>query len=146
MEYYEENPLEEQLTLCGQLVVIDFFVYIHILFGHFAAAVKFNRPGKSYHTTSDVDFRNIPKDVLRILSAYHNGIDCRHFTSQRIYLNLKGTDYAIWFREMIRSVKGIGQESYLRVQTFYPIELPEEVAKIKALTATKVADTLLFYI
>ncbi|TFF40642.1 hypothetical protein [Mucilaginibacter psychrotolerans] len=145
-EYYEEgNALEERLNLCGNLVVIDSFVYIHTLFGHFAESVKFNRPGKTYHRNTAVDFRNIPKEVFFILETYSKSIDCQYFNKQFIFLNLKGIDYAIWFRSLNKSLKGGGVQNYLRVQTYYPVELLDDRSKINTLILTKVNDELGFY-
>jgi hypothetical protein len=146
-EYYEENNKpEENLNLCGNLIVIDNFVYIHTLFGHFAADIKFNRPGKSYHRSGNVDFRNIPKEVLSILQEYKQHIECQYFNKQAIFFNLAGTDYAIWFRPLTRSVKGESTQAYLRVQTYYPVELPDDQNKISGMNKIKVSEALSFYI
>ncbi len=146
-EYYEENNNpEENLNLCGNLIVIDSFVYIHTLFGHFAADIKFNRSGKSYHKDGNVDFRNIPKEVLSILQAYEQHIACQYFNKQAIFFNLNGTDYAIWFRPMKRSVKGGPPQDYLRVQTYYPVEMPDDQNKINAMSKIKISEALSFYI
>jgi hypothetical protein len=146
-EYYEENnPIESTIDVCGSLVVIDNFVYIHTLFGHFAADVKFNRPGKTYHRLANIDFRNIPKEILCILEEYSKHVNCQYFNKQAIFFNLKGTNYAIWFRLMIRSIKGGETQDYLRVQTYYPIELQEDINKIRCTTLLKVDANLGFYI
>lgn len=146
-EYYEElDANEELMAFCNEKVVIDFFAYIHILFGHFAAGIKFQRPGKSYHSNDTIDFRRIPKNIISILTEYSDQGLCHHFNKQNIFFNLKQKNYAIWFRSMTRSVKGKGQENYLRVQTFYPIELAEDISKLQKLELLKVNNDLSFYV
>ena len=146
-EFYEENnPVEETINLCGELVVIDNFVYIHTLFGHFAAAIKFGRSGKSYHSVDKVDYKNLPKEILSILAIFSKTVDCKHFDKQSIFFNYHGSDFAIWFRPLARSVKKIGQQSILRVQTFYPVELADDLKKIAVAQKVKANDDLYFYI
>jgi len=146
-EFYEENnPLEEVVNLCGELAVIDNFVYIHTLFGHFAAGIKFNRPGKSYHSVEKVDYKNLPKEIASILTLYSKAVDCKDFDKQSIFFNYHGGDFAIWFRPLIRYVKKIGQQSILRVQTFYPVELQDDLKKIANAQKVKANDELYFYL
>lgn len=146
-EYYEDtDPTEEVLIICEELIVINHYVYVHTLFGHFAEDLKFNRPGKTYHRIKNFDFLNLPKEILTILSLYVNHIDCRSFNKQSIFLNLSGIDYAIWFRKMKRSVKGNALLSYLRVQTFYPVELKNDRDQILQKIPFRVNDILTFYI
>jgi hypothetical protein len=83
--------------------------------------------------------------IKDILTDYNQAAKCANFNSERIYFNLKGTDYAIWFRAMTRSIKGKGQESYLRVQTFYPVELPEELGKLRSMIVIKANQHLSIY-
>jgi hypothetical protein len=146
-EYYEENKqVEDTLELCGNLIVVDSFAYVHTLFAHFAADVKFNRPGKSYHKNGSVDFRNIPKEILSILNQYGQQVDCKYFNKQVVFFNLNGVDYAIWFRLMTKSLKGGLKQDYLRVQTYYPIELADESDKIKKMDKIKANENLTFYV
>jgi len=146
-EYYEEdNAEEETITLCGSLIVIDYFVYVHTLFGHFAEQVKFGRPGKSYHRNTNVDFRNIPQEILSILSLYIGNIDCNKFNKQYLFFNKDGIDCAIWFRPLNRFLKGGIMQSYLRAQTFYPIELKKDIDKVKNMDILKINNSLSFYI
>ncbi|OOQ59118.1 hypothetical protein [Mucilaginibacter pedocola] len=146
-EYYEENKQQEEiLTLCGNLIVVDSFVYVHTLFAHFAADVKFNRPGKTYHRNGVIDFKNIPKEILSILIEYQQTVDCTYFNKQVIFFNLKSVDYAIWFRSMTKSLKGGITQDYLRVQTFYPVELLSDREKIKNMDKITVNDNLSFYV
>lgn len=146
-EYYEElKDTKETIKICNNLIVVDCFVYTHTLFGHFAEGVKFNRLGKSYHKDGSVDFRNIPKEILRVLEVYAKHIDCKSFNKASIFFSMNNIDYAIWFRAMSKSLKGGVVENYLRVQTFYPIELQEEREKIAAMDQIKINNEMIFYV
>jgi hypothetical protein len=113
--------------------------------GHYSERLKFGRPGKSYYTDDQIDFKIIPKIILNILEIYVNDGLCSHFGGQCIFLNIRGNDYAIWFRLLKRSVKG-GQENILRIQTFYPVEHLDDLGKIKKMQKYYANGDIVFYI
>ena len=116
------------------------------MFGHFAEGIKFGRPNKSYHLNDAIDFRRIPDTIVSMIKTYADLGFCQHFNGQNIFFNLQGKDYVIWFRPMTRSLKGNGKEDYMRVQTFYPVELAEDISKIQKLQISMVNSNLSFYI
>jgi hypothetical protein len=146
-EYYQElGKVEEMIELCGNLIVINQFAYVHILLGHFAKDIKYNRTDKSYHRSNIVDFKNIPTAIIEILNLYKSEIDCKYFDSQKIFFTLNNQDYVIWFRQMKRFLLGNVEEVYLRVQTFYPVELQEDITKIKGMLSIKANENIAFYV
>ena len=145
-EYYEEIKANEELMdFCGEKLVIDHFAYTHILLRHYSSNTKFGRQGKSYHTDQEIDFKEIPAIILELLKSCSDRNLTASFQGDHIFFNLRGKDYALWFRRINRSIKG-GTEKILRVQTFYPIESPYELSKLKELQQTPIIDDLAFYI
>ena len=107
LEYYQENNEVESIEINRQNIRIDSFSFIHILFRHYAQVIKEYQAGKTYHEDLSIDYKNIPKELLRIIRTY-NLLDNTNFDNQKIYFSLNGKIYAVWFRAIRRSVRGGG--------------------------------------
>lgn len=95
---------------------------------HYSKIIKEYQVGKSYHEFG-IDYKNIPKELLRIIQAY-NALENTNFDGQKIYFSLQRKIYAIWFRGIMRDIKGGETIEELRVQTLYPVEDMKEIERV----------------
>lgn len=127
-EYFEDFPKQEQaIEIFGKKIVIDSFAHIHILFRHYAKALKEHQMDKSYHFDLSIDYKEIPTLIFSVLSMYKQ---LGFMVERNLDFELRGQQYSIWLRPMKRSVKGIGEEAFLRVQTFYPVDMEPDLTRI----------------
>jgi len=143
--FYEENGPKWTMAVDGKNLRVDSFSYIHILFRHFGQSIKDHQEGKSYHVEG-LDYRNLPLELGKIISAYSK-ISTGQFDGLKIFFNMHGKVYAIWFREVRTGINGRGVLSEFRVQTFYPVEDPQELKKINFNYTNKVeSDDFIFFL
>jgi hypothetical protein len=146
-EYYQEYDVKkDSMTFCGKETIVDSFAYTHILMRHFSPTGKFGRPGLTFHHDQAIDVNNLPKSILYFLGQYDQHIGINHFNRQQIYFNLNDRNYVIWFKELPRNIAGGGQLLFLRVQTFYPAELANDVLSISKMIKVRINGNLSFYI
>lgn len=128
-EYYEENEDIVRAKINNNAIRIDSFSFIHILFRHYSQIIKEYQVGKSYHDES-FDYKNIPKELLRIIEAY-NSLQPKSFDARRIYFLFRDRLHAIWFRSIRYNEPGGKVKTELRVQTLYPVEDIKEKEQAK---------------
>ena len=137
-EFYQELNADEQIVQIKHInILIDPYSYVHILFRHYSKNIKKHQSDKSYHFDHNIDFKNIPLILNDILNCYKNEIDHSHFNEQNIYVKINDTIYAIWFKKIIKNIKGGTKLEFLRAQTFYPVEAQYEMEKIKNMSIQK---------
>ena len=120
--YYQEvGATEQTITFAGGKIVVDSYAYIHILFRHYSQGVKSYQSGKSYHFDVAFDHTNLSNYLVDIIASYFRNLPASGIQDDRLFVRVRGTLYALWFRKMTRSVKGNSKENYYRLQTFYPI-------------------------
>ncbi|TKB95736.1 hypothetical protein [Pedobacter cryophilus] len=145
LEYYDEgNSKEDIVNICNHKFVIDSYVYIHVLFRHFAETVMEHQQ-KSYHTIKHFEHKNLPKQILEMLKNYSLVVDCNSFDKEKLFFKLDDTHFALWFKEIEFNKKGKSKERVIQLQTLYPVELRHDFEKIKNLTPIKFDSTLWFY-
>lgn len=140
-EFYEEVPNQEQaIEICGKKVVIDSFAYIHILFRHYSKTIKEHQVDKTYHFDTNIDYKEIPNVLYEILTQYKkNGFE---FDGKCIDFILRNQIYSMWFRPFTRHSKGNVKETFLRLQTFYPVEKEPDIGRAAAKTEFDITNEL----
>ncbi len=123
-EYYEENPPEIEVEVCGHKVYINAFMYIHVLSRHYARITKEHLHNKSYHDER-VNHNDLPKQIQDILENY-SSISPKSFDKQKIYFNINSDPFVIW----LKLDKGSQPHRY-RVNSFYPLDEPTEIAHLQ---------------
>jgi hypothetical protein len=146
-EYYQEYDVRKDITtFCGRETVVDGFTYTHILMRHFSPYAKFGRPGLTFHHDPEIDVANLPRSIFYFLSQYDRYVGATCFNEENIFFRFNGRNYVIWFKKLERKIKGGNLINYLRVQTFYPAELQNDVQAMCALNMIRISDRLSFYV
>lgn len=147
LEFYEEgNSNEEVIEICNNRFVIDSFVYVHVLFRHYAESVKEHQHGKSYHSIEHFDHKNIPNDILSVLTKYVTIVNCQAFDKEKIFFEFKGQLFALWYKEIERRRKNKPKETVLQIQTLYPVKEQRDLLKIELLMRTPADNEMAFFI
>jgi hypothetical protein len=146
-EFYEElGTNDEKINLFNQIVLIDAYCFVHILFRHYSALIKEHQMTKTYHYDENIDFRTIPSFLKFVIEIFGRTISAISFNQRTITFVYNGKPYAIWFRPFKISYAGNNVVNYLRLQTFYPIELASDLWKISKMNKIKVDESLSFLI
>jgi hypothetical protein len=147
LEYYEEGYNgEESIEICNNRFVIDSFVYVHVLFRHYAEMVKEHQVGKSYHSIDHFDYRYIPKQIIEVLTHFATFANCQKFDMEKIFFELNGQLFALWFKEVDRQKKGKPKEKVLQIQTLYPVVEQRDLDKIATLNRTQANENTFFFL
>ena len=126
-------------------IVIDSYVYIHVLFRHFAENVTNYQIDKTFHfDQSNISHEWLPNQIKHHIETFFLIVPVSEFNERFISMKLKGNFYEIWFREMQKSVKGENLE-FLRVQSFYPVSKEKDLNKIKAMNEIVVNAELSYF-
>jgi len=125
-----ENEKNINLTInfSNNKIEFDEFSLIHILYGHYAQIIK-EDANKTYHYE---EFKPdiLPSKLNEILTEigktnYYNEIP------EQIYFEYKDITYAVWIKEETKQIKGKGNIQYYHLKTFYPLELENDLNKVK---------------
>lgn len=145
--YYQELSAPEQtVTFAGGKIVVDSYAYVHILFRHYSRSVKPYQSGKSYHFDIAFDHAELPNFLVDIIASYFRNLPTCSIQDDRLFVRVRGTLYALWFRKMTRSLKGNTKEVYYRLQTFYPITEQKDLLYASLLKEITADDGIgLFY-
>jgi hypothetical protein len=146
-EYYQEYTVKQDtFEFCGRETVIDAYAYTHVLLRHFSPFSKFGRPGLTFHHDPDIDVENLPIAIKNILQQFEEYIGIAHFHPEKVYLNLNGRNYVIWYKQLPRNAKGGERIWFLRVQSFYPAELGIDLKAVNEMRKIQVTPKLAFFI
>ncbi|MCB2196460.1 MAG: hypothetical protein KQH79_11420 [Bacteroidetes bacterium] len=124
----------------SNVVEFDEFSVTHIFFRHYAQIMKQTELDKSFHT-NDIDYTKIGielKDILEQIDKsglFKNG-------ERKVVFEYKGKPFIVYITEKQRSVPGLGQQTYFRIDTFYPVEDTKELKLISALRQDRISDEL----
>lgn len=144
-EFYQEVDFAEQILEIGQhRVLLNSYSYVHILFRHYAGGIK-QYQNKSYHFNQLINFKEIPLVLYEIINSY-SILHIEKFNGSNLFLKINGQNYAIWFKLFKRSERVIGEQRYLRVETFYPIELERDFRKLSHMELQEERNGYAFYI
>lgn len=147
-EYHQELGVNEiVLDLYGRnKILIDQFCFVHILFRHFAAYVKdYQRHETSYHFDRGVRYKDLPSFLTKFVSIFSKNCSAAEFNGRSIDLIFKGKKYSLWFRPFTIFKSG-APVKYLRLETFYPIEILRDKIRVQKLRKRKINKNLTFLI
>lgn len=146
-EYFQElGNLEIVINYVNGNIVIDSYIYFHVLFRHFAERVTNYQIDKSYHFDQlNICHEWLPDQIKEHIKSYFSHVSPYEFNERFISMKLNGEYYDIWFRKMSKSIKG-GTKNFLRVQSFYPVKLEKDLMRIFKLKESKVNENLSFFI
>lgn len=147
-EYFQELGKNEiVIPYTSGEIVIDSYVYIHVLFRHFAQTVTYYQDEKSYHFDQiNISHEWLLDQIANYVQEYLLLAPAGSFNERFISLKLNGQYYDIWLRKMSKSIKGGGVRKFLRVQSYYPVDKEKDLKRIKALNEIKVSENLSFFV
>ena len=131
IEDYEKSDFE--IPFNGQIIEFTSYSLIHITSRHYSEAIK-NREEKTYHYKNflpkelHIDLKNILLEIDKL-----NVINLNN--TNNIIFVYEGITYHLWIEKKVKQVKGQGNVSFNRIQTFYPIY---DKKKLDELVKTKV--------
>ncbi|GGH64767.1 hypothetical protein [Phaeocystidibacter marisrubri] len=131
-------------TLCNQDIEMNEYSIIHILNRHYSKITKQYETGKSYHN-EDFYPRQLDLKIQEVFDQYSTvcndvkSIDWITFELNEVY-------YSIWTGTKTKQVKGTGNVTYRRLNTFYPVTKDSELNKIKEREKIVISPTLNLYI
>lgn len=129
-------------------IQIEFNEYslFHILNRHYAQITKQYDTGKTFHN-EDFKPRILSVQLKEILHDIDSSKVLQGQAIDKIGFQKNGIHYLIWTSEKIKSVKGQGNVSFRRLDTFYHVSDEAEKNKIIATCdLKKITDTLSVYL
>jgi len=118
----------------------------HILNRHYAQITKQYDTGKTFHN-EDFKPRILSVQLKEILHDIDSSKVLQGQAIDKIGFQKNGIHYLIWTSEKIKSVKGQGNVSFRRLDTFYHVSDEAEKNKIIATCdLKKITDTLSVYL
>jgi hypothetical protein len=130
LEIFEiSNPNDMKFELNGETIEFNEYSLIHILKRHFGEVTKKYKTDKSYHSEMiDPLIMHIKlKDIFKQIddSGVYSSTDIGKVT-----FILSDKLYQVWINEKTKSVSGVGNVRYKRLETFYPLENKPDIDKI----------------
>lgn len=116
------------IKLNGFDIEINEYSIIHILNRHYSEITKPNS-SKSFHI-EDFEPKYLNKQIGAIFQEIENSGFYKDSAINRISFRYKNIDYNIWVNERTKQVKGQGNVSFLRLETFYPIVDQKELSDL----------------
>ena len=145
-KYFQEIGADEWvLNYCGHKLIIDSYAHFHILFRHYAKDTKPYQTDASYHSDQSIDPDILPTELGIIVDDYFDTMPCESFDGQRIYVEINGILYLIWFKSIIWQKPSKKNESVLRLQTFYPVVAQNDLNFVSNLKRTKSHNGRIFF-
>lgn len=139
------KPQDFVLTLAGQEIHITPYTLVHIFSRHFSASSRPFFVDKTYHI-DDISFEQLHIQLGDILSAIDNSAVAGQINPSKIVFKFNDISYIIYTSMERRFVKGKGEISYRRLNTFYPCSqslIDKELAR--GCTVHKLRDDLHVY-
>ncbi|WP_067148994.1 hypothetical protein [Pseudotamlana agarivorans] len=127
IEDYEKSEFE--IPFSGQTVELTIYSFVHIMSRHYSEHIK-DKPEKTYHYDHfypkelHLDLRNILTEIDKL-----NRIDISK--TDNIIFEYKGVVYQLWIQKRTKQLKGKGNVSFNRIQSFYPIYNEEKINEIR---------------
>lgn len=111
-------------------IEINTYSLIHILFGHYAGAIKQFDTQKSFHLDPTINNKELPFELKGILERLGSNTQISNQSIKFIPCRLNGKIYSMWTQNTIKHERGKGKIEFTRLETFYPTESIEELNKI----------------
>lgn len=128
IEDYDKSEFE--IPFSGQTVELTIYSFVHIISRHYSEHIK-DKLDKTYHYDHfypkelHLDLRNILKEIDKL-----NRIDINN--TDNIIFEYKNVVYHLWIQKKIKQVKGKGNVSFNRIQSFYPIYDKDKISAIES--------------
>lgn len=119
------------LNLGTRDIELDAYSMIHIISRHYPIGKKHVRVDKTDHDRSIH-----PNDIVSTLTKLFSGIPSAlipHLDSNKIYFEFENRIYVLWIVPAKRpALTGGGHVQFERIGSFYPLEEPTEVLRVKS--------------
>jgi hypothetical protein len=147
LEIFELIPTQDlEMELNSTRVEFNEYSLFHILNRHFGEVTKQYKSAKSFHGF-DIKPRILPTQLKEILHEIDESTLLRGKPIDKIGFEYKGISYLIWTAERTKSVKGLGNINYRRIETFYPVTDSAEKAKLtQGFTLHEITPKLSVYV
>jgi len=116
------------IKLNGFDIEINEYSIIHILNRHYSEITKPNS-SKSFHI-EDFEPKYLNKQIGAIFQEIENSGLYKDNPITKISFRYKNIDYTIWVNVRTKQVKGQGNVSYQRLETFYPVVDQKELSEL----------------
>jgi hypothetical protein len=139
------NRKEFVIKLNGFDIEINEYSIIHILNRHYSEITKPNS-SKSFHI-EDFKPKYLNKQIGAIFQEIENSGLYKDSSINKISFWYNNIDYSIWVNKRTKQVKGQGNVSFLRLETFYPVDDQKELSDlIEKFYLKKINNDLSVYI
>lgn len=130
-EFFEENKSDFVIAKFGASEIeINTHSLIHIMFRHYGGAVKQFDTEKSFHLDTTIKYKELPYELKSIIESLGSDSELSTQGIKFIPVKINAKIYSIWTEKVTKYPKGKGKVEYIRLETFYPTELKEELDKI----------------
>jgi hypothetical protein len=116
------------IQLNGYDIEINEYSIVHILNRHYSEITKPNS-SKSFHI-EDFKPKYLNKQIGTIFQEINNSGFYKNISINKLSFNYKNIDYTIYINQKTKQIKGQGNVSYLRLDTFYPITDQKELKEL----------------
>jgi len=113
------------LKLNGHEIEIDEYGIVHIFNRHFSQIMKVNT-NKSFHN-EDFNPSLLNKQLGQIFTDIDNSGEFKSEPINKIAFKYNGIIYLAWIYTRTKQIKGKGNVSFNRLETFYPVEEQNEL-------------------
>ena len=130
-EFFEENRSDFVIAQFGtHEIEINTRSLIHIMFRHYAGAIKQFDIQSSFHFDTTINYKKLPNELKFILESLGQNSEISIQSIRFIPLKINDKIYSIWTDKATKYPKGKGKVEYTRLETFYPTEFKDELDKI----------------
>lgn len=116
------------LKLNGKEIEIEEYGIVHIFNRHFSRIMKVHTD-KSFHN-ENFDPSLLNKQLGKIFSDIDNSGEFKEQSIDQIAFKYNGTIYQAWIYPRTKQIKGKGNVSFNRLETFYPVENQTELKNL----------------
>lgn len=146
-EFLQELGAQEIIfDFYGNKILVDGYCYVHILFRHYSELIKEHQLDKTYHYNHNIDYKTMPSFLVDVIQLYQKTFESEVFNGKSIDFIFDGNTYSIWFRPFTIHRPGKVIEKYLRLQTFYPVGLNNDIARVGKLSPKETDEGITFLV
>lgn len=126
---FEENNGTIILNLCNEIIEMNEYTYIHLINRHYAEITNRVQDGRSFHKREEFHPRNLHQTLQNYFNLIKNKVSTiRDF--EAIYIEIDSELFVVWTQLRTKSLKGKGNITYRRFESFYPVQQLKERSKV----------------